>query len=373
MTCVLLLGWSVGGIVCGALADRIGRRRTLLLTVSLYAVGTSLCALSPNISVLLAFRFLAGLGIGGEWAAGASMVAEVVPENRRVEAGALLYTAAPFGLFLGIMANKLIAGTVFQNDPYHSWRYVMLSGILPAMFALFVRRGIREPVRWQETASAAGRPRISDLFTPDMLRYTMSGLLMALTGLLTWWSCNAFITVLATQLAQLTAQAAGMPKVLTQHLIENWKTYANTCFNWGGLIGTLLTIPIAKYAGRRAMYGLYFALASLAFFITFGLNWAPHTRLGLLFFDGLTIFGIFGSFTFYLPELFPTRLRATGSGFCYNVGRIAAAGGALVVGLVAAHGPTGIVHTLFWVGCVPLVGICCLPWIVETKGKTLPV
>src|SRR5437868_713092 len=100
VTSVLLIGWAVGGILFGRICDRIGRTRTLLLTMAMYAVGTSLCALAPNIGFLILFRIIASLGIGGEWAAGASMVAEVVPERRRVEAGALLYTSAPMGLFL---------------------------------------------------------------------------------------------------------------------------------------------------------------------------------------------------------------------------------------------------------------------------------
>jgi MFS family permease len=110
LTSMLLIGWAVGGVIFGRISDRIGRTRTLLLTMLLYAVGTAACAFAPNIWVLMAFRFIASLGIGGEWAAGASMVAEVVPENKRVEAGALLYTSAPFGLFLATFVNLQVAG-----------------------------------------------------------------------------------------------------------------------------------------------------------------------------------------------------------------------------------------------------------------------
>src|ERR1700712_5528280 len=126
LTSVLLVGWAVGGIVFGQVADRIGRTRTLMLTMLLYALGTAACAFAPNLWVLMLFRIISSLGIGGEWAAGASMVAEVVPEHRRVEAGSLLYPSAPVGLFLAPFVNFQIAGNFFKGQPEVSWRYVFL-------------------------------------------------------------------------------------------------------------------------------------------------------------------------------------------------------------------------------------------------------
>src|SRR5207237_1008210 len=117
MSSVLLVGWAVGGIIFGRVADRIGRTRTLMLTMALYSLGTAACATAPNIWVPMLFRIVASLGIGGEWAAGASMVAEVVPERRRVDAGALLYTSAPIGLFLASFVNLQIAGHFFKGSP----------------------------------------------------------------------------------------------------------------------------------------------------------------------------------------------------------------------------------------------------------------
>src|SRR4029079_9795603 len=143
LTSVLLVGWAVGGIIFGKVADRIGRTRTLLLTMLLYAIGTAACAFAPNIWVLLIFRIVSSLGIGGEWAAGAAMVAEVVPEKRRVEAGALLYTSAPFGFFLASFVTFQVTGFYF-NDPAVSWRYVFLFGLVPAAAAFIVRLFVKE-------------------------------------------------------------------------------------------------------------------------------------------------------------------------------------------------------------------------------------
>ena len=148
LTSVLLIGWAVGGIIFGKVADRIGRTKTLLLTMLLYSIGTAACAFAPNIWVLLVCRIVSSLGIGGEWAAGAAMVAEVVPEKRRVEAGALLYTSAPMGLFLATFVTFQITGVYF-NDPAVSWRYVFLFGLIPAAVAFIVRLFIKEPERWK--------------------------------------------------------------------------------------------------------------------------------------------------------------------------------------------------------------------------------
>ena len=373
LTSVLLVGWAVGGIIFGQVADRIGRTRTLMLTMLLYAVGTAACAFAPNLWVLMVFRIVSSLGIGGEWAAGASMVAEVVPEHRRVEAGSLLYTSAPLGLFLATFVNFQIASVFWGNDPETSWRYVFLAGLIPAAVAFIVRAFVREPERWK-SAAATARPRLSELFTPRFRAITISGFFMAVVALIMWWSCNAFIPVVATGLAQATAKTQGLDRPATLHLVEHWKAVATNYFNLGGLIGTLLTIPAAKYLGRKVMFALYFAGSAASILATFGLDLEPETRLAMYFLIGLTVFGVFGSFTYYLPELFPTRLRGTGAGFCYNIGRIIAAVGPILVGSIAAQGAnslTSALRALFYVGFVPLAGLFLLPWAIETKGRTL--
>lgn len=374
LTSILLVGWAAGGILFGKVADHIGRTRTLMITMLLYALGTAACAFAPNIWVLMLCRVVASLGIGGEWAAGATMVAEVVPEKRRVEAGALLYTSAPMGLFLATFVNLQISGVWFADDPSRSWRYVFLCGLIPAAVAFVVRLFVKEPERWKEVASRSTPPRLAELFTAEMRPLTLSGFLMALVALITWWSCNAFIPTVSAGSAMVAAAAQGLGPRESVQLVESWKALATNCFNIGGLIGTLLTVPAAKYLGRRTMFFLYFALSGLAILAAFGLDLDEKTRLYFYFPIGLTVFGVFGSFTYYLPELFPTRLRATGAGFCYNVGRVLAAAGPFLVGAVASQGggalPTAL-SALFYVGFVPLVGLLALPWVVETRTRML--
>ena len=368
ITSLLLLGWAAGGVLFGTICDRFGRMRTLMLTMLLYAVGTAACAAATNLWMLAIFRVVASLGIGGEWAAGAAMVAEVMPERRRVEAGALLYTAAPFGLFLATFVNYQVAGVWFANQTELSWRYVFLFGLLPAAGAFLVRLFVREPERWQSLKDHS-RVRVREIFTPALRRYTYSGMFTAVVALIGWWSCSAFIPVIATGLARTSAERSGLGTAATQALIEHWKVIATMAFNIGGLVGTLLTIPIAKRLGRRLMFGLYFGASAVAFLTIFGLDMPAQTRLAMFFVIGVPVFGIFGAFPYYLPELFPTRVRATGAGFCYNIGRVLASVGPFLVGAAAAHNTA--MQSIFYVGFVPLVALLFVPWIIETRGQPL--
>ncbi len=370
-TSLLLLGWAAGGILFGRVADRLGRTKTLLLTMALYSLGTAACAFAPNLQVLALCRIVASLGIGGEWAAGAAMVAEVVPEKRRIEAGALLYTAAPLGLILATFVDHWIAGVAFADQPETSWRYVFLCGLAPTAVALAVRVFVKEPERWKQVASSAPPPQLRELFTPMWRRRTLGGLGLALVALLTWWSCQAFIPTLAKGLATAQAKQSGLAAAEANALRASWTSLASNCFNVGGLLGTLLTVPIAKNLGRKPMFAIYLTMSGAAFLAAFGLPLAPEQRLWAFFPVGIAIFGVFGSFTYYLPELYPTRLRGTGSGFCYNAGRVFAAAGPFAVGAIAKGGPDAIVDALFRVGFVPLLGLLLVPFVTETKGQTL--
>jgi MFS family permease len=372
---LLLLGWAAGGVIFGPVADRYGRKRVLMITMLLYAVGTASCAFVTEMWQLIICRIIASLGIGGEWAAGSSMVAEVVPEDQRVEAGALLYTSAPLGLFLATFVNAEVAGDWFAHDPAMSWRYVLLFGLIPAGIAFIVRAFVREPERWTAATVNAAPARLREIFAPGVRARTASALIVTLVALITWWTCNAFLQALANSLAGAEAATRGLDAAATSALKQEWIKVATYWFNWGGLIGTLLTIPIAKHLGRRKLFALYFAGSALALMITFGLDIPSEARLKLWFFIGLTVFGIFGCFPFYLPELYPTRLRSTGSGFCYNIGRVVTAGGVFAVGAIAqgAKGdPEVFLRTLFMIGFVPIGGLLLLHWVIETRGQKMP-
>ncbi len=355
LTSLLLLGWALGGILFGKITDRLGRTRTLLLTMLTYALATAACAFAPNVWVLAIFRFIASLGIGGEWAAGAALVAESLPRNKRVLGGALLYASAPMGLFLATFVNDLFTRRldVLAQNPALSWRVVFLTGLIPAAVALVLRMKVKEPEHWKPE----GEPRITELFHPEFRKRTLGGLAMAVVALVTWWSCSAFIPVVASFLVSEV-----VPKVPASDIAirkTEFITVGTTAFNLGGLVGTMLTVPIATRLGRRPMFFLYFLASSVALFATFGMAHEAHVRLYLLFFVGVTVFGVFGSFSFYLPELFPQRLRGTGSGFCYNAGRIITAAFPFAVGWAATTGKNPL-SILSYVALAPLVGVLLL-------------
>lgn len=366
LSSLLLLGWAAGGVLFGKLTDRLGRTRTLLLTMLTYALGTAACAFAPNLFVLALFRFVASLGIGGEWAAGASLVAETMPKDKRILGGALLYTSAPVGLLLATYVNDLFTRQLdsLAADPSMSWRVVFVTGLIPAGVAFLIRRGIKEPEHW----APAEKAELRELFSPALKRRTIGGLMMAVIALVTWWSVSVFIPVIASFLAADTNPA---PELAGQ-LRTQYITLGTAMFAIGGLAGTLVTVPVAMHLGRRAMFAIYFTASAIAIWTTFGLQLDGITRLYLMFAIGLTVFGVFGSFTFYLPELFPMRLRGTGAGFCYNAGRVITSAFPFAVGVIASSGVSPLV-VLQWVAIPPLVGLVLLAlgWGEETRGHTI--
>jgi MFS family permease len=365
LTSLLLVGWALGGILFGRITDRLGRTRTLLLTMLTYALATAACAFAPNIYVLALFRFIASLGIGGEWAAGATLVSESLPREKRVVGGALLYTSASFGLALATWVNDLFTRTIrsIAVDPSLSWRVVFLTGLVPAAVAIVIRLKVKEPEGWKP----AEQPRVAELFAPGLRRRTLGGLAMTLVALITWWSCSAFIPTIASTLAsELVPRPApaDLARIKTEFI-----TRGSNFFNAGGLIGTLLCIPLAAL-GRRNLYRIYFTLSVAALLLTFVPDWPAITRLNLLFTLGLTVFGVFGSFPYYLPELFPMRLRGTGGGFTYNFGRIITAPFPWAVGALVRGGADPM-RIMSWLAVVPAAGavLALLGTPVETRDE----
>jgi MFS family permease len=370
------VGWALGGVLFGWVADRIGRKRALFATITLYAAGTALCALVSNIGQLIACRVLASLGIGGEWGIGAALVAESVPEERRVEAGVIMQTGSPLGVVLAGAVNYQIAGVWFAADPHDSWRYVFLAGLLPVVVAVGVRLFLRESANWAASDARTRPSTPRELFEPRVRAATLSGVFAAVIAVLTWWACNAFIPLLGRTLAAEDAASAGLLPAAARQLAAAWQAHASNAFNLGGLLGAFAAAPLARLLGRRPMFIAYFLFSALALFATFGLTLAPQTRLSMLFLVGAGVYGIFGGFTFYLPELFPARLRATGAGFCYNIGRVFAASGPFVIGFVTATagGSSGaLMRVMCWLALVPLGAALLARFVLrETRGHTLP-
>ena len=361
LTSLLLIGWAVGGIMFGRVADRLGRTRTLLLTMMMYAIGTAACAFAPNMATLVFFRIIASLGIGGEWAAGAAMVAEVVPEHRRVEAGALLYTAAPVGLFLATIVTYQVQGVYFAGSPEVAWRYVFLFGLLPAAVAFLVRLFVKEPERWKNAASHAAPPRIS-----RALRAAISGHhdQRAPDG---GGGVDHLVELQRVHLGRGDRpRRRKRPPGCRRCRPRRWSRAGSRRPATGSTsAGSSARCSPCR---RRSTSGAARCSRSISWRPVWrclprsDFRWSLARGCSCISRSGLSVFGVFGAFTYYLPELYPTRLRGTGAGFCYNAGRLIAAPGPFLVGAIASRGAGalgGAVEVLFYVGFVPLARTAC--------------
>jgi MFS family permease len=351
---IFLIGWAIGGVLFGIAADYFGRTKTLIVTILTYAVFTGLAALSQDWWHLAIYRFLTALGIGGEWA-------EVWPEDKRAKAAGILQSAWAAGFFLAALANLLLKG--------YGWRALFMVGILPALVAMLVRIWVKEPEKWvqaraEEEASGAGRHvHLLELFDPQLRRATLVGSVLAFVAVFGLWGAANWTPTLIATLPDMQG--------LSRAELAQKVSYAIMIFNLGALPGYLGFGLLADRFGRRPIFALMCAGSLVMVPVTF---FAPHAYLHVLVLLPILGFfssGIFSGFPIYLPELFPTRLRATGAGFCFNAGRILASIGPFMTGsLVATLGSFG--HAASMVALIYLVGLAVLPFAPETKGQPLP-
>jgi MFS family permease len=360
---VFLIGWAIGGVLFGVFADRVGRTQALIWTILIYAVFTGAAALSRTWWHLMLFRFLTAIGVGGEWAAGAALVAEVWPHRARTIAAGILQSAWAVGVFLAASINYTIGA--------RSWRLVFLVGVLPALVALIVRRNVREPEMWSVAVkgrmTAAGAAfsagRLRELFQPGLLRPTLVGFALAFTAVFGLWGVTYWTPVLIRH----APDAARIAEALTVQRVS----IGVMVLNLGALLGYLVFAPLTGRVGRRWAFFAYF-LGSLVMVPVMFLGVRSYTQiLWLLPPLGFFTNGVFTGFAIYFPELYPTRLRGTGSGFCFNSARVFASTGPFLTGaLTGLFGSFN--HAVTAVGMVYLLGMIVLPFAPETRGRELP-
>jgi MFS family permease len=358
---IFLIGWAVGGVLFGVLADRFGRTKTLVVTIIIYAAFTGLAALSTSWWQLALYRFLTALGIGGEWAAGAALVAEVWPESKRAKAAGILQSAWAAGFLVAAVVNLLMR--------HQGWRAIFVVGVAPAVVAFIVRLWVKEPERWLETRKqtlAAGGPRagaLADLFQPGLLRATLAGSGLAFVAVFGLWGATNWTPTLVRSLPDLQGLDAGT--------LTSYVSYATMALNLGALVGYLSFGPLAEHLGRRPVFALMCIGSLIMLPVTFLIPRSYGQVLWLLPLLGFFNNGIFSGFPLYLPELYPTRIRATGAGFCFNIGRVLASVGPFLTGfLVTVLGTFGRAASA--IALVYLVGLLILLFAPETKGKPLP-
>ncbi len=354
ITAAFLIGAAFGGAAFGWLGDRIGRVRAMALSILCYSLfsGAGFFAQEPwHLGVV---RFLAALGMGGEWALGVALVMEVWPEKHRPWLAGAIGAAANIGMVLvGLLA------LVVHVTP-DSWRWMFLVGASPALLTFVIRLFVPESERWAHAKAAAPAKQspLIEVFKPPYRGRTLIGIVLASVALIGTWASVQWIPLWADQMTGGTQPGA--------------KANAHLLSSLGAVLGSLLAPILLGGLPRRWGYFLLCALSLVVCAFLFRTQTAyTGTFLTTVFFTGALTAAFYGFFPLYLPEFFPTRIRATGQGICFNAGRLIAAVGALTGGALVNH-YGGYAEMCAVVTLIYAVGMLFI-WIApETKGKALP-
>jgi MFS family permease len=399
-TSVFMIGWALGGLAFGILGDRIGRAKTMLLTILFYSCFTGLSAASTGVVDFSFYRFLTGLGVGGEFAVGVALVAEVMPDRARPFALGWLQALSAVGNMVAALIS-IGVGYLEQVGTLQTgwaWRVMFLIGVAPALLALLVFRRLKEPDRWKaaakaesstpEEALAGEKPRlgsVSELFgDPRWRRNAIVGMLLAFSGVVGLWGIGFFSfdlirtifrATFTTEARQLGLSGAEAAKFIDGNLTY-WTGITSLLQNLGAFFGIYSFSRITHYTGRKPAFAVSFLLAMVATAFTFAYLNSFSQIFWMIPIMGFCQLSLFGGYAIYFPELFPTRLRSTGTSFCYNVGRLVAAAGPSALGLLTSQVFAGYHEPMRYAGVamcsVYVIGLAALPFAPETKGKPLP-
>ncbi len=371
-----VFGWATGGVIGGIIADYIGRKRTMMLAILAYSLTTGLSAIAWNWELFAILRFLVGVGIGSEWATGASIVSELWPDHARGKGGGLLQSGAGIGSFIASGVWLLIGGW----GP-HSWRFMYLVGVLPALLVLWIWRGMPELARWEDAnerrraaqeqrrggaalhgeAAALTRFTVADMFLDRSVRPRLiCAFLMMLSVTFGFWGVATFVPTYVGSVAAKAGLSA-----------PHYAAVAGLLGTGVAIFGFIALGFLSDAIGRKPTAMLYYAMCLILTPVVY--LWAQG--MGAL----LAAVAVFGFFTggiwawapVWLPELFPTRMRGTAVAFCFNAPRWISSIGPLVAGtLIVGLGGYGAAATI--VGLFFIVGVVAAPFLPETNGKPLP-
>jgi MFS family permease len=361
ITAAFLVGAAVGGWLFGWLGDRVGRVRAMALSVLTYALFTGACGLAQDGPQMMALRFIAALGMGGEWSLGVALVMESWPPRARPVLAGLIGASANVGFVLTAVPVMAVEGAGLSLDA-GGWRWVLAVCAFPALLTFLLRLFVPESEKWLHAVQTGPRASLADIFAPGVCSRTVLGAILASVALIVTWGAVQWIPVWVRTVTG------------SQQMANTVQIFSGV----GAVVGTLAGAMVGQILDRRVTYfGLCLGalvVATVLFRADFGLTSGLSALfLAVVFLTGALTASFYGWLPLYLPELFPTRVRATGQGFGYNFGRIIAAGGALSMGILvqevfggsyAASGAT--------IALIYLVGMSAIWLAPETRGKPLP-
>ena len=361
ITAAFLVGAAIGGWFFGWLGDRIGRVRAMVFSVLTYAVLTGVCGLAQDSWQLLILRFLAALGMGGEWSLGVALVMESWPPRSRPMLAGLIGASANVGFVLTTLPVMVVEGAGVSLAG-GGWRWVLGLCAFPALLTFLLRLFVPESEKWLHATRTGPQTRLADIFAPGVRSRTAIGALLSGVALIGTWGAVQWIPV-------------WVRTVTGDQTMVNAVQIASGV---GAVVGTLLGAGVGRYLGRRVTYfGICLGslmICAVLFRVDFALKEGTSAAfLGVVFLTGALTASFYGWLPLYLPELFPTRVRATGQGFSYNFGRIIAAAGAIGMGLLVQEVfANSYADALATISLVYLVGMAAIWLAPETRGQPLP-
>jgi MFS family permease len=384
-TSVFLMGWGIGGLIFGVLGDRIGRTKTMMMTILMYSVCTGLSAVSVGFWDFALYRFLTGMGVGGEFAVGVALVAEVMPDRARPYTLGLLQSLSAVGnisaALVGIAMGNLVSSGVVASV----WRPMFVIGAVPAVLAVVVRFWLKEPEAWEKASHKDAVARklgsYGELFGhPTWRKNALIGLGLAFAGIVGLWGIGFFTFDLVGNVLRQRFVDEGMDAKQVAGEVAFWKSMASMMMNLGAALGMFGFAILAQRMGRKPAFAVNFVAALISTASVFYFMEEFHQVFWMIPLMGFCVLSLFAGYAIYFPELFPTHLRSTGTSFCYNVGRFVAALGpallGLLIGLYSSYAEKDPAAPLRYAGLtmcgIFVLGLLVLPFAPETKGRPLP-
>lgn len=387
-TAIFVAGWATGGLIFGAVGDRIGRARTLTMTVLLYSFCTGLSAFSSGWIDFAIYRFMTGLGVGGVFGLAVALVADGLPESSRPGAlGSLQALSAIGNITAGLISMTLgrMEGSVFKAGD--AWKYMFLIGALPAFLCVFLQLRLKEPEKWVRARAASRQTgaqfgSYSSLFGEARWRQpALVGMLLCVAGVVGLWGVGFFSPELVGDVLEQSLRKQGVDPKAIPGQKTFWIGVNMITQNFGSFLGMIVFTRGAQRFGRKPAFAVAFLCAFVATVGYFRL-FDGKEDIWMSAVMGFCQLALFAGFAIYLPELFPLRLRSTGTSFCYNVGRFIAASGPFTLGTLqawlaqSAHTPDAKLlafrNACSYLSAVFLLGLVALLFLPETKGRPLP-